>query len=236
MSDSTQLEQKVCQLQGHEDLHFSAWRALYLPEEELLVLSDLHLGKSGHFQQQGAPVPANHHVDDLRQLNEAIAHFKPNQVLINGDLFHAGITRDVPLLSKQLGLMQEAGIKSILVRGNHDAHSDAWYRQLGFDEVKVCLMAGRYGFVHRPEDEALLEAYDQADTYIFGHVHTGVKLNGKGRQRLRMPAFALDEGHSIRRVYLPAFGRLTGLKMMELQKKRSFVLIADGKVFGLNGS
>ena len=64
-------------------------RAIYWEEGDLLILSDLHLGKSGHFRKNGIPAPANVHLDDLRGLLELADSLKPLAVLVIGDLFHS---------------------------------------------------------------------------------------------------------------------------------------------------
>lgn len=216
-----------------ESLYFLSDGCLWMPDIELLVLSDVHLGKSGHFQQSGLPVPDQHHAVDLSKLLRVIARFQPKKVLINGDLFHAGITRDVPVFKAWMHDVQKSysTLDWILVKGNHDRFSDAFYVDLGFTNVVECWSEGTYGFVHDPADRAiLLEAYPDTQVLVYGHVHCGMVLKGKGRQKLRLSAFAVEQNEGYSSIYLPAFGRFTGIKAFEPKPNRRFYLISEGQI------
>ena len=64
-------------------------RAVYWKNQETLILSDIHIGKTAHFRKHGIAVPDQILQDDLDRLNHLIQHFSVKKVLVVGDLFHA---------------------------------------------------------------------------------------------------------------------------------------------------
>ncbi|MBC7615612.1 MAG: phosphoesterase, partial [Pedobacter sp.] len=70
-------------------------RALFLPKQQLLAISDLHLGKSAHFRKAGVQVPSTLAKQDLQRLSLIIDRYEPQVLLINGDMFHHELNSDV---------------------------------------------------------------------------------------------------------------------------------------------
>jgi metallophosphoesterase superfamily enzyme len=85
---------------SEEVLTITNQRCLYWPKKNCLILSDLHVGKTAHFRRSGIPIPSEVLQTDLRRLSLLIEHFKPTDILIVGDLFHAGSNNDL-ILFKQ---------------------------------------------------------------------------------------------------------------------------------------
>ena len=78
-----------------EEIILDKERTLYLPKEDLLAISDLHLGKSAHFRKAGLQVPASIAQSDLERLSLSITKYNPKTLLINGDMFHHDLNSDV---------------------------------------------------------------------------------------------------------------------------------------------
>lgn len=202
--------------------HLSAHRAIYWKEEQALIVSDLHLGKSAHFRKAGIAVPANIGQDDLFRLQLLITAYNPAQVIIVGDMFHSSENNDVPYF--KLWRQQFAAIRFKLVKGNHDILSDTIYASLNI-EVFDTLCIRDIHFAHEP-------CADEDDTrYTFsGHLHPGIMVAGAGRQRLRLPCFYFGKNGSI----LPAFGRFTGLAMLQPAADEAVFVIAENSVLKVN--
>ena len=71
-----------------EELILDKERAIYLPQQQLLAISDLHLGKAAHFRKSGLQVPSTLAQGDLKRLSTLIEKYQPLTLLINGDMFH----------------------------------------------------------------------------------------------------------------------------------------------------
>jgi len=63
-------------------------RALYIPYYQLLVISDFHLGKSGHFRKEGLQIPKQVSETDIMRLDHLVAMYNPKTLLVTGDMFH----------------------------------------------------------------------------------------------------------------------------------------------------
>ena len=202
----------------------SAQCCLYWEEEQALILSDLHLGKTGHFRKHGIAVPQNIFTEDLQRLIDQITYFKPKQVIAVGDLFHSESNKELDLFLKWRNDL--AGIQFILVKGNHDILKPEWYEKASIQVFHGQWAIGNIHFVHDQED--IEETKDAA--YIFsGHLHPGIRFNGVGKQSLQFPCFHFSKTNAT----LPAFSKFSGLATVTAKKTDFVYAIVDGKVVSL---
>lgn len=183
-----------------EELILDKERALYLPKHQLLAISDLHLGKSAHFRQAGLQVPATIGLSDLHRLSLLIEKYNPKTLLINGDMFHHGLNTDIQIFAKWRARYDQ--VRFLLVKGNHDKLTNADYEsmQIEIHEPSFCL--GPFCFIHDAPKNVKEELYP-----ISGHIHPGVAIVGKAKQRLKFPCFYFGKDYAV----LPAFSLFTGL-------------------------
>jgi len=196
----------------------SAQRAIFWKEELALIVSDIHLGKSAHFRKAGIAVPANIGQDDLYRLQKLITVYHPAQVIIVGDMFHSSHNNEVALF--KLWRQQFPHIQFKLVKGNHDIMAERVYAALDVEVYDELEIKGIH-FAHEPCEEE-----DDAKYTFSGHIHPGVAVSGAGRQRLRLPCFYFGRRCSI----LPAFGRFTGLAMLDAEEADAVFVIANNNV------
>ncbi|WP_431295097.1 ligase-associated DNA damage response endonuclease PdeM [Pedobacter sp. P26] len=183
-----------------EELILDKERALFLPKHQLLAISDLHLGKSAHFRQAGLQVPATIAQTDLQRLNLLIKHYHPKTLLINGDMFHHGLNTDIDEFAEWRKQYQQ--LDFLLVKGNHDRLSHANYAAMGINIHEPSFCLGPFCFIHDAPNCAEEELYP-----ISGHIHPGVTIVGKAKQRLKFPCFYFGTDYAV----LPAFSLFTGL-------------------------
>ena len=91
---------------------------MYWQEERALILSDLHIGKGGHFRKAGIPVPGQLQTDDLERLGSLVEAFSPEKLIVVGDMFHSRANGELEVFAKWRSKFPALGV--ILVRGNHD--------------------------------------------------------------------------------------------------------------------
>lgn len=190
----------------------------YLLWRDMLIMSDLHIGKTMHFRKAGLPIPSNARNTDLSQLITIFETHKPSHVVVLGDLFHSDLNSEVEDLA-----MVIAGFKDIkfeLVIGNHDVLEPAVYRSLDF-EVTDQVTIENLTMTHEP-----IKLQNKNQVNLHGHIHPGVHLRGKGRQSLVMPCFHFAESH----ICLPAFGELTGCVKIRPKKNDRIFAIANDQV------
>ncbi|WP_296316747.1 ligase-associated DNA damage response endonuclease PdeM [Winogradskyella sp. UBA3174] len=182
----------------NEELVLTNQRAIYWKRENALILSDLHIGKTGHFKKHGIPMPDAILQKDLERLEALTLHFKAKYLFVVGDLFHAEANEDMTTFKNWL--LKFEFLKIILIKGNHDRLSKTMMVDFNI-QVEIELEIDPFLLVHEH-----LEIHKENFT-ISGHTHPGVLLKGKGRQRLKLPCYQVASNQII----LPAFSLFTGL-------------------------
>jgi len=191
---------KAATYQWHgQTLHLHPLKGLYWEEYQALLLADVHIGKATHFRKAGIAVPGGVIQRILQDFTHLLNQFQPSRILILGDLFHSTVNSEWHLFQDFLKL--HASIKFELIPGNHDRASEVVWDKLPMQILPPTHILDPFVLSHDPLEEIPTGLYN-----ISGHIHPSVRLNGKGRQRLRLPCFYFTENQLI----LPAFGAFTG--------------------------
>jgi len=198
-------------------------KALFWIEKKYLILSDLHLGKTGHFRKSGIAAPGKANLKNIERLSSLVNDIQPKKILFLGDLFHSSANREWFQFEEWRKTFPELSI--LLVTGNHDQLHSSFYQSADI-EVIDRLELENFLFVHDASD--LQKSSDT--TIISGHIHPGVKLKGKGKQKLRLPCYSISD----HQIVLPAFGEFTGLHIIQPDENRKIFLIVENSVIDLN--
>jgi DNA ligase-associated metallophosphoesterase len=221
----------------------SSQRCLFWEEENALVLSDLHFGKTGHFRKAGIAVPQDVYKEDLQRLVSTIQHFKANQLIIVGDLFHSHHNKELEWFRRWRSDLSSLEIH--LIKGNHDILHDLWYTDSDMVVYDEELIIKGFSFRHDPgskmeSQENKSQGTSQkfqipntttecpAPNYLFcGHVHPGISIRGMARQSLHFPCFHFTDTHCV----LPAFSRFTGTYSIAPQKgEKVYAIVEDSLI------
>lgn len=194
-------------------------RALYLPAYGTVVVSDLHLGKAAHLRKHGSALPEGHDARTLDRLSAVLATYRPEQLIVVGDLFHSVHNRQWERL---VAWRTHHTVPFILVRGNHDLLADDHYADAGIRCVDTELVLGPFRLRHHPSASA-------GGHVIAGHIHPGVVLRGEGLQRMQLPCFHIGATTTV----LPAFGTNTGLHRIRPLPGERVYAVTDTRVFAL---
>ncbi|MGV6830013.1 MAG: ligase-associated DNA damage response endonuclease PdeM [bacterium] len=211
------LAKKFIEIKG-EQLIITNQRVIYWPSKRILILSDLHIGKAAHFRKHGIAVPGSVQIKDLERLDNLIAHFDPLTILIVGDLFHAGRNSEVADFTKWRA--KHNTIQFHLIKGNHDNLSIQFCEQHAIKVFENRLDIAPFRFIHEPESDDKLFC-------IAGHIHPGVSIKSKGRQRITMPCYRINSNQMI----LPAFSLFTGLHVESVQEKHRYFVFTPEEIF-----
>lgn len=185
---------------GGETVILHASKGAYLPEHHTLLVADVHLGKAASFRRLGVPVPSGTTDINLRRLNLTIEQFKPQRLIVLGDLIHAERSHSNELhASLREWRAQHSLIKVDLVEGNHDFQAGHFPADLKIGVLQEPYCLGGLALCHHPKSI-------EGKTVVCGHVHPVFHLQGKGRGRVRLPCFHWDA----QRLTLPSFGEFTG--------------------------
>jgi DNA ligase-associated metallophosphoesterase len=178
--------------QQHFILHNSG--AMYWVEENALLIADLHVGKATHFRNNGIPLPTDFLLKDLNQIESLMVERNTEKVYFLGDLFHSFSNIEHQLLENW---MNEQIVRFVLIEGNHDRYAKAPDRCAVYHELEL----NNIVLKHEPPQEDVIS--------IFGHLHPGIKIKGKGRMYTSLPAFYVNDKF----IAMPAFGSLKGSRM-----------------------
>ncbi|MBD0332934.1 MAG: ligase-associated DNA damage response endonuclease PdeM [Chitinophagaceae bacterium] len=192
-------------------------RCIYWEQQNALIISDVHFGKTGHFRKAGIAVPQTVFKEDLQRLLDVIKFFNAQKLFIVGDLFHSGANLELELFKRWRNDI--ASLYVYLIKGNHDILQKQWYADADIALTKDELLIGSICFTHNK--------CKQHEYFTFcGHLHPGIVMHGLGKQSLRFPCFYFSNEHCI----LPAFSKFTGLTKIEPNRKDSVYAIVENKL------
>lgn len=156
--------------------------ALFWPAQDMLIVADLHLGKSERMARRGGSLlPPFETQETLSRLGAEMALTQPRSVALLGDVYDDDLAaQSLPGAITALLEGIKAGRSWLVLSGNHD-------RTSGPAEIIVDGIALRHIAEDGPD--------------ISGHFHPKARLAGRSR-----PAFLIGHHHLI----LPAFGQYTG--------------------------
>ena len=168
---------------------------LYLPETQMLVVSDLHLEKGAAFARRGMMLPPYDTIATLNILSAVINRYDPKVVVSLGDNFHDRKgSEHLPADLRALITSMARGRDWIWINGNHDPDGTVDLPGICSDE----LVYGGLVFRHEP---SLISGKGE----IAGHLHPAATVRRREKS-VRRPCFASDGT----RLVMPAFGVLAG--------------------------
>ncbi len=168
--------------------------ALFWPEQSLLCVSDLHLGKAERIARRGgAQLPPYETRDTLTRLASDLDATGAAHVICLGDSFDDRAAAEALRADERLWITRlQAGRKWIWIEGNHDP-GPLEFGGSHMAEVTI----GPLTFRHIAQAAAKGE--------VSGHYHPKATLHTRGRAVTRA-AFLVDH----QRLIMPAFGTYTG--------------------------
>ncbi|WP_422047837.1 ligase-associated DNA damage response endonuclease PdeM [Shimia sp.] len=168
--------------------------ALWWEDQRLLVVSDLHLGKSERVLRRGGPaIPPYETRDTLLRLEEVLEATEANTVVCLGDSFDDVEAARALSEGERLWIARlQAGRRWVWIEGNHDPGPvDLGGAHLS--ELPLPPLAFRH--IAQPGQSG----------EVSGHYHPKVTVQTRLR-KISRPAFLFDRD----RIILPAFGTYTG--------------------------
>ena len=141
--------------------------------QKIFFTADTHFGHENVIRFDNRPFASVEEMDAemIRRWNNKIG--KGDLVYVLGDMIWKSLTNCAEPLIKSLNG------QIILIKGNHDGHSNQWYRDCGFDEVydHSILIQDFYILSHAPL--SVMPNYPFVN--IFGHIHNNGELPDLGK-------------------------------------------------------
>jgi hypothetical protein len=177
-----------------------ARRAVWLPEEQALIVADTHLGYAWVQRHRRQLVPLG--VDDTNdRLASLLLDYPARTVVVLGDVVHAAVGQVPlgPILREFCQRLQASERKLVLVLGNHDRGLTDQLRRESLPILAVAEYAlGDKILVHG--DQAP-ETWESGKLILSGHEHPCVKLSDGVATHVKVPCFLRGPENLI----LPAF-------------------------------
>ncbi|MBA3649131.1 MAG: ligase-associated DNA damage response endonuclease PdeM [Chitinophagales bacterium] len=216
-------EHLTIQLQG-ENLVLLPQRAIYWEQQQILLASDLHLGKSGHFRKAGIAVSSEIHHDDLKRLSAILKEFPVKKIFFLGDLFHSDQNYEwTQFLTWRKSILP---IEIHWIKGNHDAPDSEWIITSEIHYHTSHFEHQPFFFTHQMILQEHLSKYQMA-----GHLHPAIRLTGKGKQSIKLPCFYFSDNYCV----LPAFGNFTAGAVIRPKINDKVFMILENKVLPMKG-
>lgn len=223
-------------------------KALYFPEEELLVIADLHIGYEEYLNEWGILIPRRQFKETIEQLEKTIKKAekigKISEIVVLGDLKHEFgqiSSQEWREVKEILDFLKNKTKKVILVKGNHDTILEpiAERKELEIEDFYIkdgiCFLHGNKLF---PEclDEKI-------QILVIGHRHPVVLLVDKYK-REKYKCFLIGKWKGKEVIILPSFfpfvegsdmvdeDRRNRLFISERELKKFEVYVVGEEVYG----
>lgn len=169
--------------------------SLFWPDEQALIVADLHFEKGSAFAARGIFLPPYDTRATLDALSDAMNRHRPRRVICLGDSFHDGRAgeRMGSEDADRLNAMTRSAADWLWITGNHDPVPPVDLGGRIAPEEKLGPMVLRH------------KAVPGATFELSGHLHPSAALRVAGR-RIRDRCFVTDGIKLI----LPSFGAFTG--------------------------
>lgn len=190
-----------------QTLWLSPHRCIYWEEQKTLIVSDLHFGKTGHFRKSGIAVPQAVYKEDMQRLISQVQYYKPDQLLVVGDLFHSVMNKELDFFRRWRSDFSTLHIQ--LVKGNHDILKRDWYAETNISLSELQLQVDKFCFVHDISEACAPSS--NIDYYFSGHIHPCVSLKGMAKQTISLPCYYFTQNFAV----IPAFSKFTGTALID---------------------
>lgn len=181
-----------------------ARRAVYLADEKLLAIADLHLGYAWAHRHRGQLMPLATPDDSAERLKLLLDEYQPAAVAILGDIVHdtVPVAEFRESVRAFLAMVEERALLR-LVAGNHDR---ALNREIAQPLIRD-LQVGPHRLIHGDSHsaEAAQTILDQSGRagglLIMGHEHPAIGISDRVAHFVKVPCFLCAKGLLV----LPAF-------------------------------
>ncbi|WP_338601707.1 metallophosphoesterase [Sulfolobus tengchongensis] len=182
--------------------------ALYIKQNNSIVLSDVHIGYEEEMSRKGIYIPRIQKKRFFNVVNRVFSTFNTKRLIINGDFKHTfeKLTKqERDELTEILKYLKENGVEVTIVKGNHDNYISLVTEK--FDNVKLVedIDLGEIFITH---GHKVIEPKDNI-TYIIGHEHPRLSIRDKLGFSRKLQCFLsipIKDKHNSRIIVLPAIG------------------------------
>lgn len=197
------------------------FKAIYFEKHRTLLVSDIHLGRVGHFKNSPAALPDGLAETDLVLLDKIINTLEVTELFILGDFFPRREVYDMRLFKTWRDLHQSIDVN--LIKDSTDIMSDEIYVNFEIRIHRKYFLWNKFLFTHKPLDK---DVKLTGCEYVFsGYINPGININGKGRTLQNFACYYFNEKQCI----LPAFGEPKRKSLMKPALKDRVYVISNAE-------
>ena len=178
---------------------FDSSGSIYITELSILLMSDLHIGKSYSCAKNGNFLPPFEIDETIEKIKSIVDFYNPKKIISLGDSFHEASTLEIidKIYIKNLNkIFKEREV--IFIDGNHDAELKSKEK---IDAIfKDSLKLDNFNFTHIKNSKIIDNLFE-----FSGHFHPKVSIIFN-RVTYSLKCFVLGKNFCI----LPSFGTYTG--------------------------
>lgn len=184
---------------------------LYFKENDLLMVSDLHLGLEESLTKDGNYVP-KHQMEDIREdIQKAKEKTNASRILVNGDIkneFATARYSEAKEIKQFFRFIEKEFDEVILIKGNHDRFVEGALSEFSIDPLDFYLEDGLL-FTHGHISLEELEVEEDYSTVVIGHEHPALALEDEIGTREKVDCFLYGENNGLKLVVMPAFSPIS---------------------------
>lgn len=168
-----------------------------MPEDNVLVVADMHLGYEAALEQEGLSIPRVQTRKIEQYLLRTIEEVRPSKVVVAGDLKHTfsrNLTQEWQDVARFVGALK-GRVSLEVVKGNHDNYLGIILSEYGIPFRREVRHSG-VRIVHGHEG-----TLDDAPT-VMGHIHPSIRLKDSIGASLKDSCFLFDPVRKV--LVLPA--------------------------------
>ncbi len=146
--------------------------ALLLPEENVLVVADMHLGCEAALEYEGLSLPRVQTGRLTQYMSELIHDFQPSKVVVAGDLKHnfsRNLQQEWQDVKRFVELLKDMAPLEV-VKGNHDNYLGLILREYGAKLRPLDMAVGKVRVVHGHS------GHRTNGPTVMGHIHPSIRL------------------------------------------------------------
>ncbi len=214
--------------------------ALILKDQKAIILSDLHIGAEKTMILDGTLIPRTQYKKIRQLIEELLKRFRPEKVILNGDIKHnfGTINKDEwKDVLELIDLIKESSGLTVIL-GNHDILLDKILKKKGVVGKNHERM-GEFYITHgdrKPSTESEKKDFKDSKTIIIGHEHPTITLDN-GVRREKFKAFLTGNYKDKKIVLMPStypliegadiLGNSLGPYFPEITDLRAYILEDD---------
>jgi putative SbcD/Mre11-related phosphoesterase len=187
----------------------NGFRAIYIKELDLLVISDLQLGEELYLAEKGIFVPQIQLKEIKKELNSVFKKIQAERILINGDVKHEfgeASRQEWREVIELVEFLRKKAKEIIVVRGNHDNYLLNIASKINLKVFDPFYLEKGYLFTHGHKKISYPKDFH---TLIIGHEEPAIILK-EGFDRIKLPALLYGKMKNGKRIIcLPAFSYLS---------------------------